>query len=346
MPSLFSLLQDKRLRLKDPIKAQLARNYITKDVEQLQSVHSILSAYIYHFGLQLPTTSSLEKEVKVHVLECFERTICMVVQLIHDPRTREKARSTISSMGHRAAFLVASASPAIQSAAAAVAHGERLAASVEEGRNFLSTPNPPQRIRRFTSESGMSLASLRKPGFRLGRYNSEATRASASHRSAKSLWQKVRWRTSMIAFFLVQRKRRNVAAAVRNFLLNDALNLDQVLSVLKTVENNKLSVKDSLGICQSMCSKLRGGTLASFRTLCLGSMCGSWDLLVESGVTESLEIELRDFLLRCVTAHAGGAIAVLCNLLLTCLVPFTSHQQLHGCLRIRRRGSGSTGRCD
>jgi hypothetical protein len=332
MRLLEMMQQDKRLMLKDAIKAQLAKNFITRDAEQVHNVYSILRAYLYHFGLEMPTTSSLGKKIRVHVLECFERTICMVVQLIHDPRTRENARSTISGMGLRAGFLVASASPAIQSAAAAAAsaHGDVLAANVEQGRNFLSTPTPPQRVRRFTSESGMPLIAQRKPAFRLGRFNSEATRSSETHRSAQSLWRKVRWRTSMIAFFLVQRKRRAIAAAVRKFLLQDALSLDQVLDVLKSVEKNKLSVKDSLGICQSMCSKMQRrkawAMLSSFRTLCLGSICSSWDLLMESGVTESLEIELRSFLLRCVAPRAeyeSDAMRMIFDPLLTRCMFFT-----------------------
>ena len=79
----------------------------------------------------------------------------------------------------------------------------------------------------------------------------------------------------MIGIYVIQRKRRTVAAAARAFMLDEHLSLEHVLQVAKDVERSKTSVKDSLKICTMLCSRYRGAMLDAFRVLSLGSVCSA-----------------------------------------------------------------------
>ena len=106
----------------------------------------------------------------------------------------------------------------------------------------------------------------------------------------------------MIGIYVIQRKRRTVAAAARAFMLDEHLSLEHVLQVAKDVERSKTSVKDSLKICTMLCSRYHGAMLDAFRVLSLGSVCSGWHLMLDVGVCEFLEVELREFLVANVTA--------------------------------------------
>jgi hypothetical protein len=49
--------------------------------------------------------------------------------------------------------------------------------------------------------------------------------------------------------------------------------------------------------------------LDAFRALSLGSLCSGWNLMLDFGVCESLEVELKDFLVANATAVFKGDIA-------------------------------------
>jgi hypothetical protein len=106
--------------------------------------------------------------------------------------------------------------------------------------------------------------------------------------------------------YVIQRKRRMVAAAARAFMLDGNLLLDDVLQVVKDVERSKTSVKESLKICAMLCSSYQGAMLDAFRALSLGSLCSGWNLMLDFGVCKSLEVELKDFLVTNVTAIFKG----------------------------------------
>ena len=106
--------------------------------------------------------------------------------------------------------------------------------------------------------------------------------------------------------YVIQRKRRMVAAAARAFMLDGNLSLDDVMQVAKDVERSKTSVKESLKICAMLCSSYHGAMLDAFRALSLGSLCSGWNLMLDFGVCERLEVELREFLVANVTAVFKG----------------------------------------
>jgi hypothetical protein len=55
-----------------------------------------------------------------------------------------------------------------------------------------------------------------------------------------------------------------------------------------------------------LCSSYQGAMLDAFRALSLGSLCSGWNLMLDFGVCEFLEVELREFLVANVTAVFKG----------------------------------------
>jgi len=334
---LLELLQlQERLKLQ-PMMHLLARNYLTKNLEQSRAVHMIFSAFLYHCALLCPALEQLKEEAKLHVLECFEISLSMILEPIF--KDRAQAPDIIAKMAERAEFLMTTTNPAIVSASAA--HVNQME-KIEDKPLFLNSfqllgaGNTPfsgktglvkaksellnrrdntaeHKIGRYLSESNLPSAQLnffltaegRKKGEE--RREESASLQSAS-RSAQKLWRKVRQRTSMIGFFaafIAQRKRKHVAQTVRRFCLNDqGVSLVQVQQVVADVEKCKISATDSLNICTLLCSSggYSGAQLDSFRTLCLGTLCRTWQTMLDGGVCDHLEVQLRDFLFTNCTA--------------------------------------------
>ena len=323
-------LQD-RLKLQ-PMMHLLARNYLTKNLEQSRAVHVIFSAFLYHCALLCPTLEQLKEEAKLHVLECFEISLSMILEPIF--KDRAQAHDIIVKMAERAEFLMTTTNPAIVSAS--TAHGNQME-KLEDKPLFLNSFQPlgagntpfsgktglvraksehltrrnntaEHKIGRFLSESNLPSAQLNFLLTAEGRKRGEERREESASlqsasRSAHKLWRKVRQRTSIIGFFAVfiaQRKRKHVAQTVRRFCLNDqGVSLVQVQQVVVDVEKCKISATDSLNICTLLCSSggYSGAQLDSFRTLCLGTLCRTWQTMLDGGVCDHLEVQLREFLL-------------------------------------------------
>ena len=342
-PVLLRLLelmqQHTRLKL-DPIKLQLARNYVNKSTHQARQVFSIFRSFLHHCALVCPSLEDLKPDVSLHVLECYEQAVSMILGFILSPN-RDKAPEVVSAISARADFLITSTRAAITSAPGVhyenktddsplflnspliysqlggnkisgtssewvcpvASCGETGASCVAIEKHIMavhndSTLEPVRKGALMKSQSESLKTGLATPARQMARFlsDSELSPEKSVRRSAKSLWQKVRNRTSMIGYFLIQRKRRMVAATVRAFLLDDGLTLEQVTAVANNVQRKKNSVRDSLKICTMLCSKYSGAMLDSFRILCLGSICSSWHVMLDAGVCEFLEVELRDFL--------------------------------------------------
>jgi hypothetical protein len=307
---LLQLMQEqKRLKL-DPIKLQLAKNYIQKSDEQAEHVNAIFKAFLHHCALVYP--ADVESDVKLHVLECFEQAISMILDTIHK-HGRDQAPAFISAVGVRGVFLSTSTRPAILSVSAA--RDEQIVANSEATPLFLTSSIPrtfhwSPGLLRAQSDPNITVGAAATPttARKLARFlsESELSPEKSTRRSAKSLWRKIRTRTRLIGIYVIQRKRRMVAAAARAFMLDGNLSLDDVLQVAKDVERSKTSIKESLKICAMLCSSYHGAMLDAFRVLSLGSLCSGWNLMLDFGVCESLEVELKDFLVANATAVFKG----------------------------------------
>jgi hypothetical protein len=303
---LLQLMQEqKRLKL-DPIKLQLAKNYIHKSYEQAEHVNEIFKAFLHHCALVYPADA--ESDVKLHVLECFEQAVFMILDTIHK-HGRDQAPAIVSAVSARGIFLSTSTRPAILSVSAA--RDEQITANSEATPLFLTSSLPTTfhwspGLLRSQSDPTITVGAADTPtaARKLARFlsESELSPEKSTRRSAKSLWRKIRTRTRLIGIYVIQRKRRMVAAAARAFMLDGNLSLDDVLQVAKDVERSKTSVKESLKICAMLCSSYHGAMLDAFRALSLGSLCSGWNLMLDFGVCEFLEVELREFLVANVTA--------------------------------------------
>ncbi len=307
---LLQLMQEqKRLKL-DPIKLQLGKNYIQKSDEQAEHVNAIFKAFLHHCALVYP--ADVESDVKLHVLECFEQAISMILDMIHK-HGRDQAPAFISAVGARGVFLSTSTRPAILSLSAA--RDEQIVAHSEATPLFLTSSIPTtfhwsHGLLRAQSDPNIMVGAAATPttARKLARFlsESELSPEKSTRRSAKSLWRKIRTRTRLIGIYVIQRKRRMVAAAARAFMLDGNLSLDDVLQVAKDVERSKNSVKESLKICAMLCSSYHGAMLDAFRALSFGSLCSGWNLMLDFGICEGLEVELKDFLVANATAVFKG----------------------------------------
>ena len=307
---LLQLMQEqKRLKL-DPIKLQLGKNYIQKSDEQAEHVNAIFKAFLHHCALVYP--ADVESDVKLHVLECFEQAISVILDMIHK-HGRDQAPAFISAVGARGVFLSTSTRPAILSLSAA--RDEQIVAHSEATPLFLTSSIPTtfhwsHGLLRAQSDPNIMVGAAATPttARKLARFlsESELSPEKSTRRSAKSLWRKIRTRTRLIGIYVIQRKRRMVAAAARAFMLDGNLSLDDVLQVAKDVERSKNSVKESLKICAMLCSSYHGAMLDAFRALSFGSLCSGWNLMLDFGICEGLEVELKDFLVANATAVFKG----------------------------------------
>ena len=136
------------------------------------------------------------------------------------------------------------------------------------------------------------LEALQTPARTLGRFlsDSDLSRAQEQHRSQRDGLQS-------LGCFLLQRKRRMVASALTSFIVDGSFSLEQARRIAGTVEHLKLSIKNNLEISRLLCSSLTGVRLARFRVACLGTLCGTWHVMLDSGVCEFLEDGFRELLL-------------------------------------------------
>lgn len=136
------------------------------------------------------------------------------------------------------------------------------------------------------------LEAMLTPARKLGRFlsDSDLARAQEQHRNRRQGSQS-------LGFYILQRKRRMVASAISSFLVDESFSIEQAARIAGTVERIKSSIQDNLKISSLLCSSYTGARLARFRAACLGTLCGTWHLMLDAGVCEFLDAGFRDFLL-------------------------------------------------